>query len=203
MALIKGEDWAAFRVLRQRLGLWAAFRIAWRIEMGKKRGEPFHQLEPPMDGKELASRKQIGAAILLYQSLKDSRFKASAKDIAAAVIEASAHVFLRKLIGPLARDELVQLDEPQKNNFLSTRLEKIPNAVTQIDHVGEERVQFTVSRCHFVGLCQRTGVPELATLFCAVDESYFGHVDSGARLVRPSTIASGDDRCVFILDFTE
>ena len=177
--------------------------MAWQIEMRKKRGQPFHDLEPATDDKERASREQIGSAILLYQALKNSKFAAAAREITADVIEASAHVFLKNLIGPLARDELIQLDEPEKRNFLSSRLDKIPNAVTQIDQVGEETVQFTVNRCHFVGLCARTGVPELSTLFCAVDESYFGHVEPGAKLERPSTIASGDDRCVFILDFTE
>ena len=203
MALVSSEDWAAFGVLRKRLGLWTALSVALTIENRKRNGQPFHQLEPPTDAKEVASREQIGAAIILYQVLKESKFADSALDITAEVIEASAHVFLRKLIGPLDRDELVQLDEPAKRDFLSSRLEKIPNAITRIDAVDDEMVQFTVNRCHFVGLCGRTGVSELSPLFCAVDESYFGNVESGARLIRPSTIASGDDRCLFVLDFKE
>lgn len=200
---IPEQDWAAFTVLRQRLGLWSALALAWRADRRAKAGHPFEKLPSTEDPKEIASREQIGPAIVLYQELCKRMEAEAAYAIVAEVVEAAAHVFLRDTIGPLNRSDLMALDADEKVGFLEDRLGRFPNTTTRVDRVDDTEVNFTVTRCSFVGLCRDVGLPALAPMFCAVDASYFGNVEPGLELVRPTTIANGGDTCPFSLRFTE
>ena len=196
------EDWAALKVLLSALGLLGTCRVVWRVEKAKRAGAPFQQLGIAADEKESASRKQIQPAILLYQTLRELYDETRAISIASKVIEASAHEFLTGIIGRLDKHELVQLTEPARASYVMERLERIPNTEAKLDYARADGVQFTVSRCHFVELCHRLKLPELAPLFCAVDESYFGQVQKNVRLTRPTTLAKGGANCRFQLEFS-
>jgi len=200
---IPDQDWAAFKVLRKRLGLWSALALAWRAERRTKAGHPFENLPTSDDPKEIASREQIGPALVIYQELTKRMDEEAAYAIVAELVEAAAHVFLRDTIGPLNRRDLVVLAPDEKVTFLEERLDRFPNTTTRVDSVGDTEVNFTVTRCSFVRLCREVGLPGLAPMFCAVDASYFGNVEPGLELVRPTTIASGGDSCPFSLRFTD
>ena len=196
------EDWAALKVLLSALGLLGTCRVVWRVEKAKRVGAPFQQLGIAVDEKESASRRQIQHAILLYQALRELYDEARALSISAKVIEASAHEFLTGIIGRIDEHELIQLTEPDRASYVLERLARIPNTEATLDYARADGVQFTVSRCHFVELCHRLRLPELAPLFCAVDESYFGQVQENVRLTRPTTLAKGGPNCRFQLEFS-
>jgi hypothetical protein len=54
-----------------------------------------------------------------------------------------------------------------------------------------------------VELVRHAGHPELAPLFCVGDARYFREVEAEAELLRPTTLAAGDDRCRFTIRFEE
>jgi len=122
-----------------------------------------------------------------------------AYEIVAEVVEAAAHVFLAESIGPLGASELAALSDTERLAFVESRLDKFPNTLVQIEDVGAQRVHFHVTKCRFVRLCADVGVPELTSVFCAVDASYFGQIQPGIELLRPSTLARGDTHCDFTL----
>ena len=164
-----------------------------------RRGEPFASLEPTTEPKEIESRDQIASAIILYRLLCAEMDSEEARAIVGDVVEAAAHIFLAQNIGPIGASQLDSLSDEERVHFVETRLDKFPNTLVQIDEVRSNRVRFQVEKCRFVRLCSAVGVPELMPVFCAVDASYFGQVQPGVELIRPTTLAKGDSTCDFTL----
>jgi hypothetical protein len=196
-------EWAALRVLMRELGTWRALRIGAAVQLASARGEPFRQLPPPADTAERASRAQAGPAILLYDRLANELGDERALALTAAVVEASALVFLGRSVGPLHRDQLADGSAEARLAFVRERLARFPNATATVDEASADRVRFTVTACHLERLARETGRPALAPLFCAADGRYFGEVQPGVRLDRPTTLAQGGATCPFTLEWED
>jgi hypothetical protein len=218
MALLSKPDGAALGALARAAGWWTAARVAAAIVLRRAGGEPFADLPPAATAAESGSRGQAGGAILLYRALRGR--VDDPLGVAGAAIEAAALAFLGEAIGPLSgafgpaagpaaagpRDGgdprgggAESADDAARRAFVADRLARFPNVDARIDEITPERVAFTVTRCRLVELARLAGHPELAPLFCAADARYFGEVQRGVRLDRPSTIASGRPTCAFVL----
>ncbi len=200
--MIDRVQWASFRVLWRRLGLWRALRVGMALQKAERRGEPFADLPPATDEKERGSRAQAGPAILLFRALKTTGY-VQALELTSEAIEAGAIAFLSQSIGPIRREELEALSPAEREAWVQDVGAKFPNAEVRWDEVSGEAVRFTVTSCRFVRLCHEVGAPELAPLFCKGDATFFGGVQKGVELVRPSTLASGGAHCDFNLQWIE
>jgi len=83
--------------------------------------------------------------------------------------------------------------------FVTERLARFPNVQATVDRADHDHVAFTVTRCRLIELVHQAGHPDLGPLFCAADARYFGEVEPGVTLDRPTTIAGGHPTCRFIL----
>ena len=193
---------AALKAMSAELGLWETLKVGVMITYREMLGHPFRALSRAKDRRQRESRKQLGPAVLLYQHLSKSRPQALALEITARVIEASGHAFLSSVMGTLDPRALLEMEEGERSDYLRPKLEKVPNAIFSLSFTDEE-VHFTVTDCSFVSLCHQLMVPELAPLFCAVDDHFFGGVVPGIKLSRATTIASGGETCPFVFTFEE
>lgn len=198
MALLSPTDAAAFRVLRARLGFFEAVRVALAVGVAQARGGPFEDLDPPRDAAEAGSREQAGGAVLLYRTLL-RRHGSRARDLTAQVVEASALAFLDGALGDLDLPALDEATDEDRAAFVQERLARFPNVTARLDRADAREVRFTVTRCRLVQLVHDAGHPELAPLFCRGDARWFGEVQPGVRLERPTTIAGGGSACLFVL----
>lgn len=171
------------------------------IRVTVKGPKAFDALEPPADEREKKSRDQIGPAVVMYRALKERLGQEEALRITGEVVNASGVIFMQRNIGKIDSATLTSLDDEGRRAFVESRSEKFFNATIAWDHVEPRRVGFTVHACVFPGLCAAVGVPELAPIFCAVDAAFFGGVEPNVELRRPETLAGGDPRCVFELEW--
>ncbi len=185
-------------ILVRELGLWSTIKTIIGVASAQRRGEPFSELAPPDSENEILSRKQIGPAILLYRAIREL-LPEQAMHITEKVVTADGVKFMQQSLGKLKLKELPHMPQQERQRYVSELGDRFFNAQIRWDHIGEERVQFTVTHCRFPSLCREAGVPELAILFCKVDEAYFGHVEEQLKLTRPHSIASGADECPFTL----
>ena len=116
---------------------------------------------------------------------------------------AAGAAFLSQTLGPLRRADLEGLDDAGRRAFASSRGQRFFNATLTWDAIEADHVAFTVTACRFPPLCEAAGVPELAPLFCEVDEAYFGAVEPDVILTRPTTLARGGATCPFTLRWKE
>ena len=193
---------AALKAMSADFGLWETLKVGVMIAYRETLGHPFRTLSPTKDRRQRESRKQLGPAVLLYQHLSKSRSRPLALEITARVIEASGHAFLSSVMGTLDPRALLEMEEIERSDYLRPKLERIPNAIFSLSFTDKE-VRFTVTDCAFVSLCHQLKVPELAPLFCAVDDHFFGGVVSDIKLSRATTIASGGETCPFIFSFKQ
>lgn len=195
--MFKREERAAFGVLVDELGLVRALKVGGRLQRKRFAGEPFGDLPPPEDEDERLSREQIGPAIVLYRQLQRDLSQDRAYEITErVVIEGSIH-FLARTIGRLPREELVLMEDDEREEFVRERGREFFNATIEWDRISETAVEFTVTHCEFPDLCEAAGVPELAPVFCEGDGEFFGGVESDVELERPHTIAQGGPNCPF------
>ena len=186
--------------LIQRLGVFGAAVVGWKVDTAQRRGEPFEQLPPPVDERERLSRLQAAPLLLLYRVLKDRLGdEQEALDIARAAAMAGGRAFLGRTLGKLDRATLDALDDEGRQQFAEDKAHQFFNATLTWDHVGADEVRFTVSACHFPRLCEAAGLPEVAPLFCETDAAYFGSVEPDVILERPHTLATGGESCPFRL----
>lgn len=193
------SKFAGIPVLLNRLSIVEAITVAWRIERAAFRGEPWNDLDPPKDEKERLSREQIAPAILLYRELLKTHTQEDAIDIVLQTAIAGGVKFLKSSIGIIQRDDIARKSDDELATWTRETADKFFNADIVFDQVDREAVAFTVSRCRFPELCRAVGVPELAPVFCATDEAFFGKVQPGVTLTREETIASGGAKCGFHL----
>lgn len=194
----------AWRALRAALGPERARRamigtLRWRF-----RWDPFAELAPPVDAGERFTRHQLGLVLWLDRALKDdlgldpgARAAAVAKVVAQTGARFVAATF--QLPDP---DGWRALDRAARTAFARRVIARFGNATAEVVDVGDDRIAFDVTACHFVSLCARLGRRDLAPHFCAADAVYFGAPDSPLRLERASTLADGAPRCPFRLRFT-
>lgn len=195
--MVQREDIVGFRILVEELGLLDALRVGGRTQRRLFGGAPFDDLPAPEDDDERKSREQIGPAIVLYRQLVDEHDRERALAIIERVIVEASVVFLTRSVGRLRRDELLAMDDAERETFVRNKSEHFANATLTWDHIDADSVAFTVTHCHFPPLCEATGVPELAPLFCKGDAEFFGGVEDDVDLERPHTIAEGADTCPF------
>jgi hypothetical protein len=186
------------RILIGEIGLWGTIITFFWVAWAALRGEPFGSLPAPDCGNERQSRKQLAPAILLYRALM-IRLPERALEVTEKVVATEGVRFMKKSLGKLKLKELPQMAQQERNAYVGELGERFFNAQIRWDHIGDEKVQFTVTHCRFPGLCQAAGAPELAILFCRVDEAYFGQVEPNLVLTRPHSIAAGAADCPFTL----
>ena len=203
MALFDPTGKAAFSILKRELGFWAALLVGLKVERRTRQGDPFNGWSPPNDTQDAESRAQLGPAIVLFEELCRREEVERAREITAMVVEAGAHIFLRASIGVIRRADLEELDQTGREAFVAERMGRFPNATVAWDSISANHVSFRVTDCRFVGMCHQAGYPELAPIFCAGDATYFGAVEPGVILERPTTIADGADACPFTLRFSD
>ncbi len=197
-------DLAALAVLRARLGTPRALSLGLRLTMAKLSGAPFKDLPPATGRDEKLSRAQIGPAILLYRLLQDRGMgQAEAFALVREVVLAAGVAFMGQTLGSLTRAELQALDEAGRQAFVHERGRRFFNAELRWDEVSADAVRFTAESCRFPALCAAVGAPELAPLFCEVDEAFFGAVEAGVTFERPGTIAEGAKTCPFTLRWSD
>ncbi|MBI2895507.1 MAG: L-2-amino-thiazoline-4-carboxylic acid hydrolase [Deltaproteobacteria bacterium] len=160
---------------------------------------PFAHLPAPTDERESLSRKQAGPAIQLYQILRERHPADDPLEIVREVMIAGALIFLDHCLGSLTPSLFGELPIEERERLVERLASRFFNATVRLDEVGADRVRLTVTACRFASLAREAAVPELAPLFCAGDEAYFGRVQPDVELSRPHTIAEGAQSCPFEL----
>ena len=196
---LKNPQWPVIKVLVRRLGLRQALVVGARIKKREGRGEPFNALAPPADRNEALSRAQIGPAILMFEELSEVISSERAFEIAEEAILASGVVFMRRQLGRFDRAALAALTPSGREAFTKRAAKGFFNATMRWERVDADGVDFTITSCHFPGLCRAVGVPEMAPIFCRVDEAYFGRIEPTVELTRLRTLAEGGKDCPFQL----
>ncbi len=197
------EERAALRVLVEELGLVRALAVGVSVQVAALRGEPFADLPPATDFPERGSRQQAGPAVLLYRALARRVGEAEGLRITGRAVEVGAMTFLGRTLGRLERRRIEAMDEAERDRFAKEKAAGFPNAELVWEEISPTRVVFAVTRCRLVELVRHAGHPELAPLFCVGDARYFREVEAEAELLRPTTLAAGDDRCRFTIRFEE
>ena len=186
---------AALGIMISELGIWTSIRLSTYVLIRSIFDDPFKNLDKPSDTSDRLSRDQLRPAVLVYQYLMTKRDPTEALQCTELIVQASGRAFLRSLLDGLDLVTLVQSND--REVILRDRLKAIPNATFSLKFV-EDQLHFTVSACHFVRLCHLLSHPELAPLFCSVDEAFFGHDLKGVHLERDTTLAQGGECCPFI-----
>jgi hypothetical protein len=167
------------------------------------RGAPFQGLPKAQDKRDKQSRAQIGPAIILYKLLRRTHNEEEALSLCEEVIISSTLLFLDRAIGPVNPRHLAQLSTSERDSWVKNKAAQFFNATMEWKTISAQEVSFTVTRCTFPELCRETHVPELAPLFCAGDQEFFGESQKLVQLHRASTIAAGAPSCPFTLSVVE
>ena len=191
---------AALTALIKEVGFLSTLKLGLKLTLRGIFTDPFKLLEGAVDDQEIRSRDQLRPAVLLYRILLEQRSQVEALRITQEVVQASGRAFLNDVVGGLDIHSLIASEH--RETLLRKRLVAIPNASFTL-RFEEDTLHFTVNACRFVGLCQQLGHPELASLFCSVDDAFFGHDLEGVSLERETTIANGGHHCPFVFTLNE
>jgi len=193
--------WTALGVLRRRLGLARLARLVARIAWLDATRDPFASLPPARDERERLSRFQLRPALLLDDALSDLGYDPQERQsLVGEVVAESGARFLQHELRNVSRASWESLQPPGRRALLEGLLSRFFNMQAQpLDDPGDHDLGFDVTSCHFVRLTSELGRSELAPVFCAADEVFFGRPESPLRLDRPETLASGGTRCAFRL----
>ena len=197
-SVLRKQEWLGFKVLIKSLGWVRAMGLGMTMKRRLSKGAPWAQLGPPVDVREEWSRAQVGPAIVLYQLLKEIPHPEPLQ-LTKQVVVTGAVPWMKWAIGTIEPDTYKGMSETERDDWFQGKSQRFFNMRMKSHATGPEHVEFEVEACSFPSLCQRTDVPELAPVFCAVDAHYFGGVQQGIALNRPSTIAGGDSGCSFHL----
>ena len=189
---------AGAAILYRRLGLSDFLKVTTSLLREQLRGEPWKMMPPPADEKEKITRAEIRDAVILYRILKKLKGKEAALQIIGEIVNKAAILLFDYLLDPINLEDLVALEPEEQYNFITRNLNRFPNAVTTIEAVSPEKVQFTVTRCHMAEICSTIGLEELAPLFCSADKDYF-ESSVGVNFRRENTIAEKAETCDFML----
>ena len=201
---MSADDWsgvmnamtrAALGVMLHELGALEALKLGVSIAFASLTQDPFRSLASTSERAARASRAQLKPAVLTYRCLLTRRDPQEALRLTELIIQASGRAFLRGVLRGLDIPKL--LASERREELLRARLQRVPNATFSLRFEGDT-LHFTVTACRFVQLCHEVGHPELAPLFCSVDDAFFGHDLKGVELNRATTIAHGGDCCPFV-----
>jgi hypothetical protein len=141
-----------------------------------------------------ATEDLILPALALYRALRDAELEEShALGLVEVTLVGERRSGLR--LGSLARRGLGRTSRPPRTrpSWLFApqgwELEWLAD--------GEDLVAFDVLRCFYVDATEAYGSPELAAVFCALDDFSGDALGAGVASVRAQTIARGGDRCSF------
>jgi len=197
-SVLRKQEWLGFKVLLKSLGWVRAMGLGLTMKRRLSSGAPWGRLDPSADVREDWSRAQVGPAIVLYQLLKENSHP-EPLNLMREVVVTGAVPWMKWAIGTIEPDAYREMSDVERDGWFKGKSQRFLNMRMKSHATGEEHVQFEVEACSFPSLCQRTNVPELASVFCAVDAHYFGGVQQGIALTRPTTIAGGDSGCSFHL----
>ena len=195
------EKFHAIKALHQQIGLWLTIRCCFHVLLRSLLDPPFKDLGKPQTHNEVASRRQIADAVIIYGFLKHIMGQTRALEATSTVIVASGQFFIDAHLSDINHARLVEIDEPARRELASERLSRFPNMTPKVIDIREDALRFRVERCHFVHLCSAAGVPELTQAFCKVDDVYFSEIRDDIELVRPQTLARDNRPCEFHLQF--
>lgn len=194
--------WAALKVLRRRLGTRAVLALAARLARLELGPDPLAALGPARDPRDELTRAQLRPVLLLDAALAARGHAAPERlELLRAVVGESGAAFLGHELRGWTRERFEALDRAGREEVLGGVLARFFNMHARPVHEAGHDLGFDVSACLFAELTRRLGRPELAALFCAADEVFFARPESPLRLTREETLARGDARCAFRLDF--
>ena len=160
--------------------------------------DPFASLGPAPDSRQKASRAQIGPAVAMYKALKERLGQDEALEVMRQVILPATISFLRYTIADPPVDQYIEATEEERRQLIGALMQPFFNATSEVTAVADESFTVEVRTCDFPMLCTAAGVPELASLFCEGDISYFNREESPVHLDREYTLAQGGDCCPFV-----
>lgn len=187
---------AAAKTLIKEAGFAKVHKILKGMKKRKKENQPFGDMPPVNDKKDIESRKLIGDAILLYRELKDI-YPERAEEIARKVITASAIAQLKTLIPIINKRKTLKLDKQKRKEVFCNIINRFPNADWKIKNAEDFEYSFIIKRCRLVELIEAAGHPELKDAFCEGDGIYFSNYQGDVNFSRPYKIGSGDEICDF------
>ncbi|MHA1383029.1 MAG: L-2-amino-thiazoline-4-carboxylic acid hydrolase [Candidatus Helarchaeota archaeon] len=190
----------ALKVLKRNLGLGTIFSLVSNLINQKKKGEPWNNLPPPKDDKDIRSRALIGDVIIIYRELlkKMSQDKAE-KIIRETILEASI-IQLYSLVPIIKKEDILSKSQEERNEILTKMIDKFPNTDWEVLHSTKSSFAYRINRCRLVELIKDVGYPELSDVFCRGDGVYFERYQPDFIFKRTSLIGEGQDYCDFIFE---
>ncbi len=182
-------------------GRLGALSVLAEVIRDKALDPPFAALPAPRDDREKLARSQAEVPLLLYRALRRSMSEAAALGLTWQIVERGAWRTLASMLDSLDLSTYARLDLRQRIVLVQDLLGRFPNIDALVDFAEPTRVGFTVTHCTFAHLMKAVNTPELAPLFCRIDEAYFA--SRNIRLGRTSTIASGGASCPFRLELAD
>ncbi|GEM_PF-2536946 len=148
-----------------------------------------------------ASIDQAAPAILLYRVLVDRVGRDNALRICGRVIATGALRFLGRQLHDLEPTDFAELDPAAREAAAQTWLERFFTSTANLERSAGDEVVFRVTDCSLHRYAHAAGHPELAPLFCVADGLFFDSRKPAIAMQRPTTLARGDDHCLFKLQF--
>jgi hypothetical protein len=190
------QEWLGVRVLAHNLGWIRAIQVGLDLKKRLRGGDPWSALPSPQTARDVQSRNQIAPAVVLYQILKDAG-REEALALVERVVTQSATPWMQWAVGTIKEEAYFSMEDQEREAWFEEKTKGFFNMTLSARKTSSTGASFRVASCTFPGLCKEAGVPELAPVFCAVDSYYFGNVQRGVSLVRPSTLSGGQDHCDF------
>ena len=191
---------AALQTMLREIGLLSTIKLGWYIAGNTLMTDPFKSIGKSKDQADKLSRRQLKPAIFVYRYFLKKYESQEALALTKKVVQASGRAFLNTVLHDLDIPTLIH--STQREEIVRDRLRQVPNVTFSLKFE-EEALHFTVSACRFVQLCHAIHHPELAPLFCSVDDVFFGHDLKGVSLQRATTIAQGGHTCPFIFSIED
>ena len=200
--ILMKQEWLGFRVLSRHLGWLQAMGLGIEMKRMLASGEPWSGMDAPADPREQWSREQIGPAIVLYQLLA-ARHLEDPLNVTREVVTEGAVPWMQWAVGTIDPERYRSMSETTRTTWFKEKTKTFVNMTIGTQKTRDDGASFVVNSCSFPTLCERAGVPELAPIFCAVDAHYFGSVQKGIILNRPSTLADSGEHCSFSFTWDE
>lgn len=185
----------ALAILKRYTGFRNLPVLLLKLAAGSLGNSAWQSIEPPGDEKDILSRRQMDAAVVLYRLLAPVTGAKKALECLEEIILAGSIEFIRIVLGDMKT--LAEITHSEDREKFDEVFRYFFNADYIIRSFSNDTVEMDITRCRFVELSQRLGVPELAPLFCRGDEILFNSEESPVHLTRKGTLASGASKCDF------
>ena len=200
--ILMRQEWLGLRVLGRHLGWLQALSLGMEMKRLLSKGDPWMELDEAKDGREIWSRDQIGPAIVLYRLLLN-RKHIDALTVTREVVTEGAVPWMQWAVGTIDPNRYRSMSENSRSTWFKKKTKTFVNMEIDSQQTHDEGASFVVKTCTFPQLCEQAGVPELAPVFCAVDAHYFGGIQKGIILNRPTTLAKTGEPCSFSFTWEE